>query len=95
MWQHNRDSISNQDEDIVGRNSISPPPSGTSSVSSTCFKLETMCSSLTARILIFLLVTAAVEACGLVDLVDLIEYNLNISIKLFLIHLGTSHSQLH
>jgi undecaprenyl pyrophosphate phosphatase UppP len=70
FWQNNRNSI-NIDLENFENLSDSPGPSrSNSTVSEAFFKLDSLCSSLTARIFIFLLVTAAVGACGLVDLVN-------------------------
>jgi hypothetical protein len=70
FWQRSRNSIINDPENFENLASDSPEPSrSNSTVSAAFFKIDSLCSSLTARILIFLLVTVAVGACGLVDLV--------------------------
>ena len=78
LWRRGlQNSAANEPEDIIGSLSVSAEPdsnrsSSTSTISAAFFKLDALCESLTARILIFLMVTIAIEACGLVDLVNLI-----------------------
>lgn len=64
IWYYNGNSINDDPKNIFESLSVSPEPSRSSStVSKAFFKLDSVCSSLTTRILIFLLVTAAVGAC--------------------------------
>ncbi|KAI9552381.1 hypothetical protein GHT06_022747 [Daphnia sinensis] len=69
LWNRPRNASFSELDDILGGLSVSPEPSRSSSTVSTIFsKLDFHCSSLMARISIFLLVTVTVGACGLVDL---------------------------
>jgi hypothetical protein len=78
IWYYSRNSINDDPENVFESLSVSPEPSRSSSaVSAAFFKLDSFCSSLTTRTLIFLVVTVAVGACGLVDLVCLFNLSLN------------------
>ncbi|KZS10628.1 Adenylate cyclase type 4 [Daphnia magna] len=69
LWNQPRNTSLNDLDEILGNLSVSPEPSRSSSTVSAVFsKLDFHCSSLMARISIFLLVSITVGACGLVDL---------------------------
>ncbi|XP_057376750.1 adenylate cyclase type 2-like isoform X2 [Daphnia carinata] len=69
LWNRPRNTSLSELDEILGSLSASPEPSRSSSTVSAIFsKLDFHCSSLMARISIFLLVNIIVGACGLVDL---------------------------
>lgn len=71
LWNQSRDTEFNELDEILGSPSISPEPSRSSSTVSAAFsKLDLHCSSLLARIFVFLIVTVTVGACSWVDLVS-------------------------